>query len=434
MKRNLLVVIDDSELDLAILKEIFKSSFNVKCIDNVVGAQTFIEKNSRLVCAILVDVCIGRKNAGLDLLKKLNKGEKTKQIPSIMITSDPSREYVMDGISNGAVDFIVKPVDPAFVSKRVHEIVQEAWSPKKPEPGSGDPQSDSLSPDGQESQAGGSSLRSDDPVVSGQPAERKKKELTLRDKLYPKTYKKNRRAPGVRPTIYSIFECLPTHLSEEQLQILTDSWSERMDKAFRNRANYKMSQHMRIKALTEVFARSYFKMFPSKENSAEKLRYIIYGSQFYDIGLMMVPDHIIAKGENQDSYSDEKLFYSHVDAAEILLQPYGVNNPFIKTIAEIIEFHHKNLEGKSYPVFKKVSEIPLSAQLVRMAIRIDKYICKYFGNPSCAARSIRAMRSEVGRTVHINVFRAAEKAVDELQDVIDNTYNSTNISVKEFRW
>ena len=416
MKRNLLVVIDDSELDLAILKEIFKSSFNVKCIDNVVGAQKFIHQNENLICAIIIDVCIGHKNAGLNLLKDLNKREGTKIIPNILITSDPNRDVVMNGIESGAEDFIVKPVDPVFVTERIHEIVDAAWM-KKP----------ALTPE---------PAKPAQPVeiveIESEPVEYKD---IRRAKLYPSAYRtKTRRNSKSHAPVQSIFGFMPKHLTEEQLQILTTSWSERMDKAFRNRSNYEMYQHVRIQKITEVFARSYFKMYPSKECSAEKLRYIIYGSQFYDIGLMMVPDHIIAKGENQDTFNDEKLFYSHTNAAEILFEPFGTEHPFIKTIAEIIEFHHKNLEGKSYPIFRKVSEIPLSAQLVRLAIRADKYICKYFGSDSCATRAVRGLKSEVGRTVSKKVFSAAENSLDALQEAIDETYNSMSISFKEFKW
>ena len=132
--------------------------------------------------------------------------------------------------------------------------------------------------------------------------------------------------------------------------------------------------------------------------------------------------------------NDEKLFYSHTDAAEIFFEPFGTEHPFIKTLAEIIEFHHKNLEGKSYPIFRKVSEIPLSAQLVRLSIRADKYICKYFGSDSCAARAVRALKSEVGRTVSKKIFSAAENSIDELQAAIDETYNSMSVSFKDFKW
>ena len=418
MKRNLLVVIDDSDLDLAILKEIFKNSFNVKCIDNVIGAQKFIKQNEKLICAIIIDICIGHKNAGLNLLKDLNKNPDTKQIPNILITSDPNREVVMQGIESGAEDFIVKPVDPIFVTGRIHEIVEEAWNKKKA------PVSTHTLP--VESK----------PILTAEPVDTFVERRPMRrQRLYPSAYRKaTRKNSKSHAPMQSIFSFLPKHLTEEQLKILTDNWSEAMDKSFRNRSNYQMYQHVRIQKITEVFARSYFKMYPSKECSAEKLRYIIYGSQFYDIGLMMVPDKIIAKGENQETFNDEKLFYSHTDAADILFAPFGTEHPFIKTLAEIIEFHHKNLEGKSYPIFRKVSEIPLSAQLVRLSIRVDKYICKYFGSDNCAARAVRALKSEVGRTVSKKVFSAAENSIDQLQAAIDETYNSMSVSFKEFKW
>ena len=71
MTRDTLLIIDDSELDLAILNEIFKGLFHVECIcQEATQALSFIHKESDRICAALVDICLGRRGAGFTLLQQ----------------------------------------------------------------------------------------------------------------------------------------------------------------------------------------------------------------------------------------------------------------------------------------------------------------------------------------------------------------------------
>ena len=127
MIRDTLLIVDDSELDLAILNEIFKGIFRVECCQEANQALSFIQKNAERICAALVDICLGRRGAGFTLLHRLQTNALTTQLPIILITSDASRDNVMNGVEHGAVDFLVKPVDPHSVQERVCSIVRSAW-------------------------------------------------------------------------------------------------------------------------------------------------------------------------------------------------------------------------------------------------------------------------------------------------------------------
>ena len=64
MIRDTLMVIDDSPLDLAILREIFKQLFHVECFDEARSAMAYINRNSQRVCAVLLDLVLTRRGAG----------------------------------------------------------------------------------------------------------------------------------------------------------------------------------------------------------------------------------------------------------------------------------------------------------------------------------------------------------------------------------
>lgn len=71
MIRDTLLIVDDSELDLAILNEIFKGWFRVECCQEANQALSFLQKNADRICAALVDICLGRRGAGFTLLHRL---------------------------------------------------------------------------------------------------------------------------------------------------------------------------------------------------------------------------------------------------------------------------------------------------------------------------------------------------------------------------
>lgn len=127
MTRDTLLVIDDSVLDLAILNEIFKHLFQVECFEEARPAMAYMHRNSQRVCAVLLDVCLGRRGAGFQVLQQLQAAPETASIPVILITADAREEYVLNGVEKGAADFLAKPVTPLMVRERVCAAVRSAW-------------------------------------------------------------------------------------------------------------------------------------------------------------------------------------------------------------------------------------------------------------------------------------------------------------------
>lgn len=127
MTRDTLVVIDDSPLDLAILNEIFKHLFQVEGFEEALRAKAYLRRNSERVCAVLLDICLGRQGAGLQVLQQLQTVPETASIPVILITADAREEYVLNGLEKGAVDFLAKPVSPVMIQERVCAAVRGAW-------------------------------------------------------------------------------------------------------------------------------------------------------------------------------------------------------------------------------------------------------------------------------------------------------------------
>lgn len=127
MYRDTLLIIDDSPIDLAILNEVFKPLFQVVCFEEARPAIAYIRRNTQQICAVLVDICLGRQGAGFSVLQQLQAAPKTMDLPVILITADPCEEYVLTAVEKGAVDFLAKPVQPQTAQERVCQTVRAAW-------------------------------------------------------------------------------------------------------------------------------------------------------------------------------------------------------------------------------------------------------------------------------------------------------------------
>lgn len=59
------------------------------------------------------------KVSGLDFLKALRATPETSKIPFIMITAESDREDVIEALAAGANDYIVKPLSPDTIRRKI---------------------------------------------------------------------------------------------------------------------------------------------------------------------------------------------------------------------------------------------------------------------------------------------------------------------------
>lgn len=116
-----LLVIDDNNLQLEILKDILETSYIIKVCTNGLDG---LEKAKLLQPSlILLDVIMPGMD-GFDVLIQLKKHNTTKDIPVILITSLSDVGNEEKGLILGAVDYITKPFNPSIVKARVNTHTQ----------------------------------------------------------------------------------------------------------------------------------------------------------------------------------------------------------------------------------------------------------------------------------------------------------------------
>lgn len=122
MEDKMILIVDDVEINRAILAEIFKDDY--KIIEAGDGAQAIdIINSDRKISAVLLDLMMPGVD-GLGVLKEMNRSGKINNTPVFLITAAESQKLLMEGYDLGAIDVIRKPFMTAFLKCRVNNIIE----------------------------------------------------------------------------------------------------------------------------------------------------------------------------------------------------------------------------------------------------------------------------------------------------------------------
>ena len=361
MIRDTLLIIDDSELDLAILNEIFKNLFRVECCLDARQGISFLHHHQERICGVLLDICLERRGAGFTVLHQLQGDPATSDLPVILITTDPNEKDVRSSVERGAVDFLVKPVDPHTVQERVCNVVRAAWPPQST-------------------------------ILDRKPEDEVQKA-----------------AKPARDTVHFFARDLTT----EEIRQLSQRWLRKLEQLCRLRPVLSLENARQLGTLTTLLAQCYAEQNPGGGLTLEDAALIGLAAPFCDIGLLGLPDQIAAEGEVQEG-SDADQYFQHTQLGyELFAQEEDI--PFFRYAGEIALWHHKNIDGSGFPREAAGEAMPLSARLVRTALRIQHYLHFYQGYPDLYQRLLRALKSEVGIILAPDMYQTVEQGSEELR-------------------
>lgn len=346
MIRDTLLVIDDSELDLAILNEIFKQHFRVVGFSESHQALSFLKQERGRICAVLLDICLGRRGAGFAVLYQLQTEQTTADLPVILITTDANEKDVRASVERGAVDFLVKPVDPHTVQERVCAVVRQAW------------------PEGS--------------TILDCPGRR---ESSGREEQ--------------RRAFYQ-------DLTPEEAEALARRWFDKLCRFCRYRPELSMESHRRLGEIAGLLARLYVQQYPDGPLSREEAALIGLAAPFCDIGLLGLPE-----GEREEDLAlHTELGWEFFTVEEDV--------PLFRVAAQIARWHHKSADGSGWP--QDGDDVPLSAQIVRLALRIQHYLHYYQGYPDSLDRVVRTLAGEAGSVVSREVYQLLTTGDESLRE------------------
>ena len=127
MRKKVILVIDDDEMNLQIAKMILEKKLpcEVLCAENGLDGIEILHK--RRVSLVLLDIMMPDFD-GIETLQEIRGDEKIKDVPVIMLTAATETDTILQAGALGVRDYIRKPFMPADLLARVKKKLAEESS------------------------------------------------------------------------------------------------------------------------------------------------------------------------------------------------------------------------------------------------------------------------------------------------------------------
>ncbi|MAE58632.1 MAG: hypothetical protein CME69_07105 [Halobacteriovorax sp.] len=116
MNKYNIFYVDDSPLNLEVFQEDFSDTYNVQtcncsrsCLEKIIKARPDL---------IILDVHMPHMS-GMDLLQKIREEDIIKDIPVMLYSVDDSDENLVNGLSLGPEDFLLRSMSKAHIKARI---------------------------------------------------------------------------------------------------------------------------------------------------------------------------------------------------------------------------------------------------------------------------------------------------------------------------
>lgn len=118
-----ILIVDDSEFNRAILKEILEETYEIIEADGGKEALHKIDEYGMEISLVLLDIIMPEKD-GFEVLKYMEEERLISDIPVIIISSEDSENYIRRAYEMGVSDYINRPFDANIVYQRVSNTVK----------------------------------------------------------------------------------------------------------------------------------------------------------------------------------------------------------------------------------------------------------------------------------------------------------------------
>lgn len=120
--RKKILIVEDNELNRAILSEILLEEYSILEAGNGLDALKILESERDEIALILLDVMMPVMD-GYTFLDRVREDEELTLIPVIVMTQGDSEEDEVDALTHGATDFVPKPYRPRIILHRIASII-----------------------------------------------------------------------------------------------------------------------------------------------------------------------------------------------------------------------------------------------------------------------------------------------------------------------
>ena len=121
--RQQILIVDDSEMNRAILSEMLKKDFDILEAENGKECLDILQQYGMGISLVLLDIVMPVVD-GFEVLDMMVHNRWIEDIPVIMISSEDSEPYIRRAYELGVSDYINRPFDAKVVYQRVYNTIK----------------------------------------------------------------------------------------------------------------------------------------------------------------------------------------------------------------------------------------------------------------------------------------------------------------------
>ncbi len=118
MEKQKILIVDDSEMNRALLVDILDDQYDVVEAENGTEAVSILSQHRTDFSLLLLDIMMPEMD-GFEVLAYINKYHWNDTFAVIMISADDSPQNIKRAYDLGAFDYISRPFDPTIVQRRI---------------------------------------------------------------------------------------------------------------------------------------------------------------------------------------------------------------------------------------------------------------------------------------------------------------------------
>jgi len=119
-----ILTVDDSRMIRTLIKRVIDSlGYEALEAENPKEALFVLMRDSADIGLILLDWNMPEMS-GIEFLEIIKKDEKYKHIPVIMLTSQGTKDKILQAINAGAINYVVKPFEQNDLKKRIIDSIK----------------------------------------------------------------------------------------------------------------------------------------------------------------------------------------------------------------------------------------------------------------------------------------------------------------------
>ena len=122
MKKQKILIVDDSKMNREILTSILGESYQIQEAKNGLQAIEILGKRAQDFSLILLDIVMPEYD-GYSVLSFMSKTRILDDIPVVVISSETDQTFISKACDMGAVDFISCPFSSSIVKRRVKNTI-----------------------------------------------------------------------------------------------------------------------------------------------------------------------------------------------------------------------------------------------------------------------------------------------------------------------